>query len=272
MAIYPGGKFRNIRPGVSDPPIIVIGAILHVDAGNNGSLFSYFNGPSGGIESHFHVRKDGVVEQYRDTGYEADANLKANSFLSGGKRYGYISIETQGYAAGEWNDNQLREIKELLVWLSKTHKFPLQKCPAHTEPGVGYHIMFGAPGPWTPVAKSCPGPDRIKQFNNILVPWFKTALTPKPTPVVEDDMPYTEAQLRAMMQAEEEEYAVRFWVSPTGTGTALINLVKEMKLQLDRIEDDTDQATASRQLVAKLDENVSTLAARPIQTAQGKGV
>ena len=44
--------------------------------------------------------------------------------------------------------------------------------------------MFGAPGPWTPVAKSCPGPNRIKQFNNILVPWFKMATTPGQ----EDDM------------------------------------------------------------------------------------
>lgn len=32
---------------------------------------------------------------------------------------------------------------------------------------------------------------------------------------------WTEAQLRAMMQAENEEYAIRFWIDPTGTGTAL---------------------------------------------------
>lgn len=37
----------------------------------------------------------------------------------------------------------------------------------------------------------------------------------------EDDMPYTPEELRAMMQAEIEEYMTRFWVSPTGTGTAI---------------------------------------------------
>lgn len=36
---------------------------------------------------------------------------------------------------------------------------------------------------------------------------------------------WTEAQLRAMMQAENEEYAIRFWIDPTGTGTALRNQV-----------------------------------------------
>lgn len=46
---------------------------------------------------------------------------------------------------------------------------------------------------------------------------------------VEDDLPYTQAQLRAMMQAEIEEYMRRFWAAPTGTGTAL-------RMQLNRIE------------------------------------
>lgn len=31
------------------------------------------------------------------------------------------------------------------------------------------------------MAKSCPGPNRIKQFNQVLVPWFKN-------PTTEDDM------------------------------------------------------------------------------------
>ncbi|GAA1163747.1 hypothetical protein GCM10009630_72300 [Kribbella jejuensis] len=46
---------------------------------------------------------------------------------------------------------------------------------------------------------------------------------------VEDDLPYTQAQLRAMMQAEIEEYMKRFWAAPTGTGTAI-------RKQLNRIE------------------------------------
>ncbi len=56
---------------------------------------------------------------------------------------------------------------------------------------------------------------------------------------VEDDLPYTQAQLRAMIQAEIEEYMKRFWAAPTGTGTAL-------RKQLNRIE-----ASVSRAAVAE---------------------
>ena len=251
MAIYPNGIFRNIPPGVNDPPIIVIGAILHVASGTSRSLYPYFNGPSGGIESHFYIRDDGTTEQYRDTKYEADANLHANSFKGKeGKLYGYASIETWGLDNGEWSPVMLTEIKRLLSWLSKTHAFPLKKCATPTDPGVGYHVMFGAPGPWTPVAKTCPGPNRIKQFNNILVPWFKTASTPAPPAGQEDDMPYTEAQLRAMMQAEIEEYGSRLWGQPTGTGT---KFMQSTAAGFDGLDGKLDQLIAAvNSLVAML--------------------
>lgn len=217
MAVYPGARFRNIPPGVNDPTITPIGVILHVDAGNSGSLYDYFATKSGGIESHFFIRKDGGVEQYRDTRYEADANYKANSFFKNGKRYGFISVETQGLAAGEWTAEQLREIKELLLWAHQTHGIPLRRCPEWDEPGVGYHVMFGAPGPWTPVSKSCPGPDRVKQFNNVLVPWFAHATTP--TEPEEDDMPLTEAEwtrLGKLVYDKNYEYGGDLWVDGTG--------------------------------------------------------
>lgn len=219
MAIYPAAKFRNIPPGVNDPAIIAMGAILHVDAANSGSLYSYFNGPSGGIESHFFIRNDGVVEQYRDTKYEADANYHANSFVKGGKTYGYISIETQGFASGEWNAVQLAEIKKLLVWLSHTHNFPLKKCATPTDPGVGWHVMFGAPGPWTPHAKVCPGPDRVKQYNEILVPWFKTAVIPPAKPVIPPPVtPPKEDTLSAQDVSDGMRDYLHDFYDPKGTG------------------------------------------------------
>lgn len=114
--------------------------------------------------------------------------------------------------------------------------------------------------------------------------------TPKPTtpggtdrpPVLQgdDDMPWTEVQLRAMMQAENEEYAIRFWIDPTGTGTALRNLVQAEKLQQDRIEAKLDQllnssqplqldaggmSAETRELHTALDKSVNALAAAPMQ-------
>ena len=156
---------RNIPPGSNDPAITPRVAILHVDAGNAESLYDYFKNRSGGIESHFHIKKTGEIEQYRSIYYQADANLDANDFA--------VSIETQGLGSGEWNDNQLASIRRLLLWLNDEAGIPLRKIQYWDGSGVGYHTLFGAPSHWTPVAKSCPGPERKVQFEQILVPWMR---------------------------------------------------------------------------------------------------
>lgn len=153
---------KDIPPGSNDPKIKGRVAILHVDANNSASLYGYFGSASGGVESHFYVRKDGVIEQYRSIYYEADANYKANPFA--------ISIETQGYADGEWNAAQIEGINRILGWLYYEIGLPLVKVTDWDGHGVGYHTQFGSPGYWTNVAKSCPGPDRIKQYWDEIVP------------------------------------------------------------------------------------------------------
>lgn len=216
MAICPFAVQKLIRPGTNDPRIKVVGAVLHVDGGNQGSLYNYFNGPSDGIESHFHVNKAGIIEQYRDTDWEADANYKGNAFMRGSVRCGLVSIETQGLGSGEWNGAQLTSIKRLLKWLSYAEGFPLQKIPTWNGDGVGYHIQFGSPGPWTPSAKVCPGPDRIKQFNNILVPWFRN-------PVVDDpDSPQPTRKVPPTMFVSRFGSSLYVMV----TGDRLVNISK----------------------------------------------
>lgn len=166
MALCPFATHKLIPPGSLDPPITARIAILHVDAMNSESLYLFFRDRSGGIESHFFVKNTGEIEQYRDTAFQADANYEANNFA--------ISIETQGYGSGTWNDAQLASIKRLLVWINEVHSVPLRKVDRWDGAGVGYHTQFGAPSHWTPVSKTCPGPDRIKQFNNVLVPWLNS--------------------------------------------------------------------------------------------------
>lgn len=153
---------RNIPPGANDPSITPRVAILHVDAGNASSLYQYFGAASGGIESHFYVKRNGLIEQYRSIYREADANYRANPFA--------VSIETQGYADGTWTAAQIDGINRILAWLHTEAGIPLVKCPKWDGAGVGYHIQFGSPGMWTDRAKSCPGPNRIKQFNDVIVP------------------------------------------------------------------------------------------------------
>ena len=170
MALYPKAIKKLIAPGPNDPKIKARVVILHVAVSEAASLYAYFNGPSGGVESHFYVRRDGTVEQYRDTAYQADANTDANDFA--------ISIETQGMAAGQWTPEQLASIKALLLWCHEVHGIPLVKCPTWNGSGVGYHTLFrgddNTPG-WDKRRASCPGPDRIKQFDNVLVPWMASS-------------------------------------------------------------------------------------------------
>lgn len=173
MALCPFAKHKLIAPGSSDPRISARVAILHVDAGGAASLFDFFKNRSGGIESHFHVPWLGKIEQYRDTDWQADANHLANDFA--------ISIESQGFGGGKWTKGQLKKIKKLLLWLHEVEGIPLEKIKVWNGSGVGYHVQFGAPGPWTPVSKSCPGPERIKQFHDVLVPWMTEVTRPKTT-------------------------------------------------------------------------------------------
>ena len=205
MALCPFALHRIIPPGSSDPRITPRVAVLHVDAGNAESLYDYFANRSGGIESHFHVTRAGVIEQYRDTAFQADANNLANDFA--------VSIETQGYGEGEWTPEQLAAIKRLLRWLHDAHpEIRLAKVDRWDGAGIGYHVQFGAPGPWTPVAKSCPGPDRVRQFHDVLVPWLNAGAPDEEEDVAlsEDDKKWivalidsaAEKAAKAVMEAE----------------------------------------------------------------------
>lgn len=175
---YPGAVKKPIAPGSNDPVIVPVLAILHVAVSTALSLFPFFNGPSKGIESHFYVRWDGTVEQYRSVFREADANFGANSYTGdGGGLVGAVSVEAQGLAGGVWRPKQLAAIKALLLWLHTEHGVPLQPVTAPrprtlAEGGVSYHSRYTL---WSNVkGKTCPGPKRIMQYVQDIRPWMKS--------------------------------------------------------------------------------------------------
>lgn len=199
MALVPFAEKKLIPPGSSDPRIRPRIGILHVDAGNNPDLFDFFKNRSGGIESHFHIRRDGHLYQYRDTDWQADANHNANDFA--------ISVETQGFGEGEWTPEQLATIKRLMLWAREVHRIPLRQVTRWDDPegGWGYHTLFGAPSNWTPVAKSCPGPDRKRQFHDVLVPWMKNAGEEEDMPLNDADKAWIKAQLEQAAEKAARE-------------------------------------------------------------------
>lgn len=176
MAIYPKAVNKLLPENASQPRITPRAVILHSAAGR-GSLYGFFKNSSS-LESHFWVSEKGVVEQYIDTTVRADANRNANSFA--------VSIETESSpsATEPWTSAQVTAIIALCDWLCSTHGIPRKQIESATGSGIGWHIMFGAPGPWTPVAKSCPGPARIIQARNVIIP--AVAKGTKPPAPVED--------------------------------------------------------------------------------------
>lgn len=201
MALHPKAVQKLIKPGPTDPRVdVMVGTVGHVAVSMADSLYGWFNGPSGGVESHFYIRLTGVVEQYRDTAYEADAQGGGNSWLVGGKRYGLISYETEGMGAGEWTPAQLASIKELILWGESVHHYPMVKATSPHGPGHGYHSLFIE---WNKDKHACPGADRIKQFNNDIVPWLA-----RRTPTDGFLMALTDAEQDRILRAADRAFAL----------------------------------------------------------------
>jgi hypothetical protein len=165
----PGAIRKPIpNPGGHDPTIIPVGDIFHVAVFEGLSLHDFFE-RDGGIESTGYIRRDGTIEQYRPLNVECDAQNDGNSWVGGGKRYGFNSWETQGMGAGEWTPAQMASIKQIIAFKHTEYGTPLRVCPDWNQPGFGYHALFGR---WNKSNHSCPGADRIKQFNSDIVPWM----------------------------------------------------------------------------------------------------
>jgi len=154
--------------------------ILHTAVSTSNSLYDFLQNNSV-LESHFYVTEEGVIEQYMDTQIMADANKNANSFA--------VSIETEdGRQIRPWTDPQLASLIHLVTWLCDTHHIPKVQIPSAYGSGIGWHVMFGAPGPWTPVAKSCPGQPRIDQTRNVLIPAVARGTQPTPPPIIPEEL------------------------------------------------------------------------------------
>jgi len=197
----PHGGLHKLLPEWNTQPRIVPDIIIdHSIVGSASGAWFMFRDRSN-LESHFIVPKTGVIWQLMDTEREADANLLANSA-------GAVSIETEDNGhpdTDEWTKEQL----ESLIWLhdklARVHGIQRVRCPitnvASLWKGLGYHIMQGSPGPWTPSTKTCPGkPARIRQWEDILLPAFITGVTPEE----EFLMSLTDAEQQRVLKAADQ--------------------------------------------------------------------
>ncbi len=167
-------------------------AILHSAAGY-GSLYGWFR-HSSNLESQFWISLDGVIEQYGLTTIRCDANLYANSFA--------VSIETESSrsATEPWTEAQVKAIIRLLDWLCREHPaIRRQLATSWNGTGIGWHTMWGSPSNWTPVAKSCPGPARIVQTRDRIIPAVASlGSLPAPHPNPPEEIDMTPAEMKKL--------------------------------------------------------------------------
>jgi hypothetical protein len=194
--IIPFADWRPLPEATSQPKITPRTVIYHTAVGRLATTERFFR-DSTGVESHLMVggpwdgpALDGVIWQWMTLDRQADANLDANRFA--------ISIETSDNAPlrpediAPWSPKQLAALVRLGNWLADTYGIPRRICPAWDQAGFGWHVLFGAPSHWTPVAKACPGPVRIRQLKDIVLPAIFAGQE------LEADMPLTEAEWKRL--------------------------------------------------------------------------
>lgn len=176
MARDPGSQWQPLPEAGAPDGNIKTQLIVH----STGTLASaaanaaYFGQAQVVVESTFIVglsRNDRTL-QVMDSTDTADANASAN------KRA--ISIEVVGDGVGPYTDWQISELIRIGRWAQTVHPHIASRIiPSEAAAGFGWHVMFGAPGPWTSVkGKVCPGNARVQQLKDIVFPAIFTSAPP----------------------------------------------------------------------------------------------
>lgn len=188
--IYPGAKWmpidKNYTPRRRSRTDLLVN---HVAGGEARSLHPWFMNPRARASSHLYILRKGRPEQYVDLDMVAWGNGAANSRS--------IIVETQGGAAGEWNDHQVRELIKFWVYIHRHYGVPLRAVTTSKsyERGIAHHRL-GVPATYaqkrrgvsqtggelwsSAVGKVCPGPDRIRQIPGMVAQAQKQAARKAP--------------------------------------------------------------------------------------------
>lgn len=185
MSLYPCRQ--ALRPVVNEPHIIPTQGIAHVAVVpiypgiTSGPLFH------DGLDWHFYIDAGpgdpwDICTQLRDTFIQADANFHANGPRADGS--GAVSFESEGSGDNLWTGWQVEAIIWLFNHMYEIDGIPLRICPAHDQPGLGYHRLFNE---WNSPYHSCPGDPKVDQFYNIIMPALSGPL-PAHISTIEDTM------------------------------------------------------------------------------------
>lgn len=142
--------------------------------------YRYFRRGDVPVESTLIVDYDGGALQVMEAYEKADANMSASRRS--------ISVEVVGLASEPYTPQQVERCIDIGRWALAHHPIAPRQCPAHDASGIGWHVMFGAPGPWTAVrGKECPGGQRIAQVRDLIIPALTAPPKPPAPPTLTED-------------------------------------------------------------------------------------
>jgi len=214
MARMPGAAWDPLPENAYQAAIRPTQVIYHtaVDAPGHTQLKRYFARADVHVESHFWVTLDGKIVQMMDSEVRADANYRANRRPDG---TGAISVETEDEGDPEgvpWTTAQLASLGLIARWANTEHGIPLTVCTGPSDPGQGYHAMWGAPSDWTPSrGKTCPGSTRIRQFDSILLPRLQEAAMSTNPMNLNQAEALTEALYEGLLLRPADAAGLAFW-------------------------------------------------------------
>lgn len=166
-------SWLNSLPRYGSKPTAIV---LHITASEATSQYAYFSRIRF-AGSHFHVARDGTIEQYAGTGARSAADRSSRRT---------ISVETQG-ANGPWTKAQLESIAQVVAWCARAHDIPLRAMTSSrlSQRGVGWHrlgvkgnfprgllggyLQRGGGEVWSGSrGKACPTDSCIRQIDDVI--------------------------------------------------------------------------------------------------------
>ncbi|MGW4810564.1 N-acetylmuramoyl-L-alanine amidase [Kitasatospora cineracea] len=161
------------------------GLVLHIQDGTEDGSEAWFKNPESQASAHFLNPKTGGLRQLVDTADRAWTQGAGNAY--------WISVENEGRGGDALTPSQIENCARLLAWIHRTYGAPLQLTDDPNGAGLGWHGMGGAA--WGG-HYDCPGKAVLAQRGQILAR-AQQIINPT-TPVQEDDMPLTPADLDAV--------------------------------------------------------------------------
>lgn len=200
----------------SRPLIEPVGLVLHTAVASASNL-----PPSGDTKWNWYLNREGKLYQYYAANEATAAHVDGNRWNDNGVYKGFLALESwDGYGTSvwpaskansdpgsgpKWNDEQVEEIIELIVWLHKEWDIPIVKATGVHGVGIGYHSQYLRPKPqkrWTS-SHACPGRARIAQVPGIIAEAKKRAAVVSKPPVKEVDV--TPADIEAIADRAAEK-------------------------------------------------------------------